>query len=197
MGRKGFTVQQPQQSDDIFEPEDAADVLQLPPSEEDAPQNVPFDALPANHPIHQLARRIWEGETQFDAFHAVRPDGIHLFVDVNRFVGVEKVSRSSDPLKPWPKIQTGMLVTTPELGRMSDWLAKASALFGKALLGYDGSHSLFLKNLLLFRTRASVNACNSDYCAGFSDMLDAETDPGNVHTPFPIDKDDLKKRYIG
>ena len=105
-------------------------------------------------------------------------------------------------LTPWPKIQTGRIGTMPELGRMSDWLARASTIFSSAaerakklLLMSDGTHSFFLKNLLWMRTMASINACNSDHRAGFSDVLPTGTDPQEVATPFPIDQGDIMRRY--
>jgi hypothetical protein len=151
-----------------------------------------FDRLPKDHPIHQLARRIWEGTEKFDAFHAVRADGTHLFVDIQRFTNTENLGN----LRPHPKIQTGYIGTLPEIGRMSDWAAKASAYNQtkptNPFFQNDGTHSIFLKNVFFQRVLATLSAINSVKKAGFADKLPNNPEK-EIKSPYPIEKKSLKK----
>jgi hypothetical protein len=171
---------------------------EVPPTEKIEPaKKTDFDRLPPDHPIHQLARRIWEGTEKFDAFHAIREDGTHLFVDIQRFTNTENLGN----LRPHPKIQTGYIGTLPEIGRMSDWAAKASAYNQtkptNPFFQNDGTHSIFLKNVFFQRVLAMLSAINSVKKAGFADKLQVKRNKENqeieLKTPYPIEKKSLKK----
>lgn len=178
----------------------------LPPIAE-TPKKIPFDDLPDDHPIHRLARRIYDGESNFDAFHMIRSDGLHVVVDVQRCADVQAITGNNaswKQLRPWTKIQTGSLASMPELGRASDWYAKAALYSPNGYYGQeieikkynDGNHSVLLRLWLYNRLRASIAAHNSEHLAAFSELLPEGTDPADALTPFPIDVKDLRQRYI-